>query len=422
MELRKAVRKSVPMLMSISSVSGGGKTYSALLMAAGMAGPKGRVAIIDAEAGRGEMYTDSPGIMAALPNGFEYLSLDPPFSPARYIEAIEAVEKAGIDVCCIDSATHEWEGLGGCAEIAEKNKLRGMPNWAKAKMEHKKFMNHCLSTKMHIIFCLRARDKVKIVKNAQGREEFIQLGVQPIAEKNFVFEMLLSLQLDEVTHHATVVKCPEPLLGLFPGGRVVTKADGERIAHWNNTGLSVDMTADQIQKRAISAVEDGTASYERFFRNLTPAHKKLLVDTTHAKNKQLAAEADARIGREEAEAQEEEKNEQPPTAVATPETPAIAQSELRADPKPEPKPTSTRKQPASPVVLPWTNAEHMNQLLSVHRLRVGPKAYSDTLDAHKWVTGDLKPEGGVSVEFYNILKGLPDETAPTQGTLAEDTF
>lgn len=420
MELRKAVRKSVPMLMSISSVSGGGKTYSALLMAAGMAGPKGRVAIIDTEAGRGEMYTDSPGIMAALPGGFEYLSLDPPFSPSRYIEAIEAVEKAGVDVCVIDSGTHEWEGIGGCAEIAEKNKLRGMPNWAKAKMEHKKFMNHCLSTKMHIIFCLRARDKVKIVKNAQQREEFIQLGIQPIAEKNFVFEMLLSLQLDEVTHHATVVKCPEPLLGLFPGGRVVTKADGERIAHWNNTGLSVDMTPEQVQKRAISAVEDGTAAYERFFRNLVPAHKKLLVDTTHAKNKQLAAEADARIGREEAEAQEEEKAEQSATTPAQ-EPKAEPAPEVKVESKPEP-PAQTRRTPPSPVALPWKNKADMDNVFTAHRLRVGPKAYSDALDAKGWRTGDLKPEGGVSVEFYQLLKGLPDEAAPEQGTLADDAF
>jgi len=36
-------------------------------------------------------------------------------------------------------------------------------------MEHKRMMNRLLAANMHIIFCLRARDKVKIVKVDEGR-------------------------------------------------------------------------------------------------------------------------------------------------------------------------------------------------------------------------------------------------------------
>ena len=39
MEIKKAVRTSVNLIMSVSGVSGSGKTYSALLLAAGLAGP-----------------------------------------------------------------------------------------------------------------------------------------------------------------------------------------------------------------------------------------------------------------------------------------------------------------------------------------------------------------------------------------------
>ena len=35
---------------------------------------------------------------------------------AKYIEAIETCEKAGMDVIIIDSISHEWEGNGGILE------------------------------------------------------------------------------------------------------------------------------------------------------------------------------------------------------------------------------------------------------------------------------------------------------------------
>src|SRR5580700_10220292 len=134
----KAVRKAVPLLMSLSGTSGSGKTFSALLLAAGLAGPTGKVGMLDTENGRGSLYADSPGIVQAFPNGFSITQMDAPFPPKRYVEAINAAERAGINVLVIDSGTHEWEGVGGCQDIAETKKLKGMPNWALAKMEHKK--------------------------------------------------------------------------------------------------------------------------------------------------------------------------------------------------------------------------------------------------------------------------------------------
>ena len=289
-EFKKAVRKSVPMLVSISGTSGSGKTYSSLLMAAGMAGPNGRVGLIDTENGRGSMYADSPGIMAALPNGFEIVQMDAPYDPDRYIEALSAAEKAGITVCVIDSATHEWEGIGGCCEIAEKFKLRGMSNWAKAKMAHKRFMNHALSSKMDIIFCLRARDKVKIVK-VGGKEEIIPIGIQPIAEKNFIFEQLVSLQLDEATKHATAIKVPEALVPVFPADKLITKEQGQRIREWNEGGRQAD-PAEQIRKRARASAENGVAAYHEFWGALTAAQRKAIGEAAHSENKAVAEEAD----------------------------------------------------------------------------------------------------------------------------------
>lgn len=291
MKFEKAVRKAVPMLVSIASVSGGGKTFSALLLAAGLAGPKGRVGFLDTENGRGSMYADSPGIIKALPDGYDIAQLDPPFPPKNYIAAIQAAEQAGVTVLVVDSGTHEWEGDGGCCDIADKNRLGGMPNWAMAKREHKKFLNCLLSTNMHVVICLRAREKVKIQK-VNGKDEIIPMGLQPITEKNLPYEMLLSLQLDEKTHFANPIKVPAPLLHMFDGQKLITKEDGEKIRIWNDTGAAGD-PFEPIRKRARSAAEQGTKAYADYYATLTPVQKKHIQDVSHAENKKIAAEADA---------------------------------------------------------------------------------------------------------------------------------
>jgi hypothetical protein len=304
----KANRKAAPMLLSISSVSGGGKTYSALLLAAGIAGPSGRVGFIDTENGRGEMYTDSPGVLKALPGGYEYVKFDPPFTPARYVQHIQAAERAGITVCIIDSASHEWSGTGGCCEMAENNKLGKMANWSLAKREHKKFVNHILTSPMHLIFCLRAQEKVKIFKKGDrivtgtdiqadesipiaDKDCIIPLGLQSIAEKNFVFEQLVSLMLDERTHHVVPVKVPEPLLPLFPSGKLITKEDGERVRLWNDTGAIVYNEAERLIQRARIVAEEGLSAYEKFFTALTAPQRKMLAGV-HDQNKAIAKAAD----------------------------------------------------------------------------------------------------------------------------------
>lgn len=287
----RAVRKAVPILTSLSGTSGSGKTFSGLLLAAGIAGGE-LVGMIDAENGRGTLYEDDPVISAALPNGYAYVPITPPYTPGRYVEALKAMETAGVKVCLIDSTTHEWEGEGGCCDIAENNKLKGMPNWAKAKREHKKFLSYCLSSPMHIIFCLRARDKVKIVKDEQGKEQFVSQGITPIAEKNFVFEMLVSLLFDEATHQYTPVKVPKMLAGIFKGGELITIEHGTAVRKWADGGEALG-PAELLQKRARSAAELGMAEYSAFFAGLTLAQKKALADLGHhASNKAIAEQAD----------------------------------------------------------------------------------------------------------------------------------
>lgn len=299
LNIAPAKRKSVPMLISIAGVSGSGKTYSALLLAAGLAGPKGAVGFLDTENGRGSMYADSPGINAALPNGYEIAELREPFTPARYSGSVEAFERHGCKVLVIDSMTHEWEGYGGCADIAENNKLRGTPNWILAKREHKRMMNRLLASPMHLIFCLRAREKIKVMKDANGKDQFVPIGLQPIQEKNFTFEMTLSLLLDEHTHRPQVTKCPEPLLHLFRADQpIITKDMGEKLRAWAEAAAPQQPDAGSLADSAIAYAAQGMAAYQEFWKGLSGAQQKELLPR-HDEFKELARMADDRAKAEE---------------------------------------------------------------------------------------------------------------------------
>jgi len=111
--------------------------------------------------------------------------LVPPFSPARYAQAIKEFQEKGIKVLVIDSGSHEWEGEGGCEDIANASLLAGkkMANWVGAKRDHKSFMNTLLHCDMNVIVCLRAREKTDF----KNPDKPVSLGIQPICEKNFMF-------------------------------------------------------------------------------------------------------------------------------------------------------------------------------------------------------------------------------------------
>jgi hypothetical protein len=262
--------------------------------------------MLDAENKRGSLYADDPDIMRALPGGYERDDIFAPYSPAAYTAKIVEAEKAGITVLVIDSTSHEFEGEGGCTDIAEKNALgKGdgkRDNWALAKREHKKFLYHCLSSPMHFVFCLRAREKVLMLKRGDAipgtdqyadRSMVIPIGIQPITEKNLVFEQLLSLSIDEKTHHATGIKVPKMLASIFPGGRMITKADGDAVRTWNEGGHVMD-AIEQIQKRARITAEGGVSAYAEFYKSVPAAERKAaLVDTgLHAELKAVAERAD----------------------------------------------------------------------------------------------------------------------------------
>lgn len=273
MKIERAVREKTYTLTSIAGPSGSGKTYSALLYARGLVGPEGKIGFIDTENKRSRFYADVAG-------GFDVIDLDPPFTSGRYIEAIKAFEKAGYPAIVVDSISHEWEGSGGVLEqaeaIEERTKRAGLHCWQKPKAGHKKLMNELLQTRAHLIFCCRVKEKVVQAKGRDGKTEIINEGFVVVQEKSFIYEMTVSMMLEEGTHVPLLQKCPGDLLSAFPQGSRVTTQIGTTVSQWANEGRAIDTDLEDAKREGLMIANQGVAPLTQWWAALTPAKKKVL--------------------------------------------------------------------------------------------------------------------------------------------------
>ena len=273
MKIERAVREKTFTLTSIAGPSGSGKTYSALLYARGLVGPKGKIGFIDTENKRSRFYADVAG-------GFDVIDLDPPFTAARYVEAIKAFEKAGYPAIVIDSISHEWEGSGGVLEqaeaIEERTKRAGLHCWQKPKAGHKKLMNELLQTRAHLIFCCRVKEKVVQTKGKDGKAEIVNEGFVVVQEKSFIYEMTVSMMLEEGTHVPLLQKCPGDLLAAFPQGSRITTAIGGAVQEWSDKGEAIDQALEDAKREGILVANKGMASLTGWWKELSRDKKAKL--------------------------------------------------------------------------------------------------------------------------------------------------
>lgn len=280
-QIREAARAGARLVIGMGGVSGGGKTYSALQLAYGLAnGDAKKVGLLDTENRRGSLYADALKNKAGEVQRFLIGDLYAPFSPQRYVDAILEFQKAGVEVLVIDSGSHEWEGEGGCEDIAHDGNPKN-PRWNEAKRQHKRFMNTLLQTDMHIIVCLRAREKVKLVK-VNGKTEYEPQGVLPVCEKNFMFEMTASLLMWDEGKLQDVMKCPEelrPILGRGEG--YLTARDGLALRKWVEGGAQLDPKVEHARNSLRSITEQGVDAIRAAWDALPAVVKKSLGAELH---------------------------------------------------------------------------------------------------------------------------------------------
>lgn len=272
MKIKKASRQGAKLVIGMVGPSGGGKTYSALVLAKGMAKmDMSKVCVIDTENRRAELYADDPVV-----GGFNVIQLDAPFSPMRYTEAVEAAENAGMEVIVIDSISHEWNNSGGVLDMAESSKVRNeFAKWNTPKKKHNAFFNSLLQSKCHIIPCFRAKEKYKQVMNPEtGKQEVVSIGMQPIQNSDMIFDMTLSFMMEN--KRAGHIKIPDQLKKIFPENCMISADMGHALALWVEGGEPVNHHLEKLKADGREAAGRGFDSLRVWFTALSKEDKALI--------------------------------------------------------------------------------------------------------------------------------------------------
>jgi hypothetical protein len=230
---RPANRSQAKPLIGLHSESGAGKTYSSILLARGFVGTSGKT-----ESGRGEAYAD-PKEYPEI-GGYQVLSLRDDFSPKSYGRAIDAAEKAGLDALIIDSASHEWEGIGGVLSMAADNEAAGKKGpivWQKPKIDHQReFMLRFMQTSIPLVI-LNMRSKYPMLNGVNpenGKKEWYRSKeLEPKQSEDILYEMFVHGWIEKETHAFKRTKCTaRSLENVFVDGKPITLETGRKLADW----------------------------------------------------------------------------------------------------------------------------------------------------------------------------------------------
>jgi hypothetical protein len=175
----------------------------------------------------------------------------PAIHPARFIEGIQAAEAAGAEVVIIDSFSHEYDGVGGIMDWADRLASEGVKspgNWKEPKGAHKKLMNALLQCRASIIFCLRADEKIEILRE-NNKTVVRPLGWMPICEKRFMFEMTASFTLTPdrpgIPHFDLPHKLQQQHRSMFSDREPIGEESGRLLATWASGGSGPRCTEHQ---------------------------------------------------------------------------------------------------------------------------------------------------------------------------------
>ncbi len=231
-EFKKAERSQSKLRLALASPAGGGKTYSALLIARGLGG---RIAMIDTERGSGSLYADAPD----MPE-YDVLELSPPYTPKKYREAINLAEKGGYDIIIIDSLSHAWAGEGGILEMHEAARLASKSGnswtaWRVISPEHNQLVDAMLQSKCHVIATMRSKQEyAQVIED--NKTTIKKLGLAPVQREGMDYEFTVVFDLSQ-EHIATATK---DRTNLFDNAHFKPSVEtGERLLAWLKSAKAV---------------------------------------------------------------------------------------------------------------------------------------------------------------------------------------
>lgn len=232
-QVKKATREKIYAKIALMAPSGGGKTYSSLRLATGMAqeieketGKKATILLANTEQKRGYYYADE--------FNYDIVDIDAPHEPEKYVDLINFAVEQGYDILILDSSSHEWEGKGGCLELQQKAGGTYQA-WGKVTPRHNKFINAIADSPIHIIATMRGKDQYEMTKDEKGKASVQKLGIGAKQRDGFEYEFTCTFLLDQKTNTAEVQKDNTHIFD-HEGATLLTEGHGVKIMQWANSG------------------------------------------------------------------------------------------------------------------------------------------------------------------------------------------
>lgn len=279
--------------IGIMGPSGGGKTFSALRLATGIQRiVGGDIGVVDTENGRALMYADY--------FKFRHLDFQPPYRSEDYTSALTHFVDKGVKTIVVDSMTHEHAGIGGYLEFAEAELTRMAgsdygkrkacklasfiePSKARAKM----IFEITTRLKANFIFCFRAKEKVKPIRNEKGNLEIESIGFVPIAGTELVFEMdacclllphaggVPTWQSDEIGEKM-MIKTALQFAKIFEKEQPLSEDIGQQLAEWARGGPAKPAASEPPPAAAVDLVAMEAQGAAEAAKGLEPLRKWFL--------------------------------------------------------------------------------------------------------------------------------------------------
>lgn len=269
----RAERTQARLRLALQAPSGGGKTATSLLIAKGMVGAlqaRGKlpthldgvyIGLLDTERDSAKLYSH------LVP--FDTLVLEPPYSPARYLAALRALERVGYPIIICDQITHEWYGPGGVLDMVKTSKeFNDFAKWNGPSQEHDAFIDGLLRSPAHLIVTMRSKTawvlEDRVGKDGKVRKTPTRIGMAAKQRDGTEYEFTTVLDLAVPSNEAT---CLKDRTELFTVGERYGRMGpdwGEKLVDWVYSAKIVEAVPDvSPAMRALGVCEAGIRAIER---------------------------------------------------------------------------------------------------------------------------------------------------------------
>lgn len=280
-----------PLTLSIglSGGSGTGKTYTALLMARGIAevmtGRAGApIGYVDTENRRALHYKSTfPEMMH-----FDFKAVDDSgnlvgFGPERWIQVIDAAEAADLPVLILDSFSHAWEGVGGVLDLHattldrltrgddSKKDARSQLAWAEVKPRYRRLIDRIVRAKTNIIICTRAKPVMQDFKTRQNarptKTRRKDVPWDPASDGDLLFEMTTMVILDPSAPGCPIhqIKVADQFKALLDPRRPMGVETGRAMAEWAKGQGDAQAQKESLDE-ARAMAREGTAAMRSWWK------------------------------------------------------------------------------------------------------------------------------------------------------------